>query len=202
MGKVETAVSWAENIAYDNSHGYDQIHRWGKDYDCSSLVISAFNKAGINTGATYTGNMKALFVAAGFKDVTSKVNLHTGRGLIRGDVLLVHNSKRQHTALYCGGGKEVEASINEKGTATGGKTGDQTGKEILVRDFRKSYYTTVLRYTEYEGLLEITNDELQSIALDVIAGKYGNGAARVINLEKAGYDYNQVQTRVNEILRG
>lgn len=201
MGKVETAVKWAENIALDDSHGYDQINRWGKDYDCSSLVISAYKVAGIDTGATYTGNMKSLFIAAGFKDVTSKVNLHTGRGLIRGDVLLIHNSKHQHTALYCGNGKEVEASINEKGTATGGKTGDQTGKEILIRNYRTSYYTTVLRYSETTAD-KADKLDIESVAMDVIRGKYGNGAARIANLESAGYNYAEVQSLVNQILRG
>lgn len=200
MGKVEKAVSWAEGIAKDDSHGYDQANRWGKDYDCSSLVISAYKQGGIDTGATYTGNMKSLFVAAGFKDVTSKVNLHTGRGLIRGDVLLVHNSKRQHTALYCGNGYEVEARVNEKGTATGGKTGDQTGKEIMIMPYRSSYYTTVLRFPESTSSLKTT--DLEDVAMEVIRGKYGNGASRIINLEAAGYDYNAVQTLVNQILRG
>ena len=42
---------------------------------------------------------------------------------------------------------------------------------------------------------------LDSVALDVIRGKYGNGAARVSALTAAGYDYNAVQTRVNEMMR-
>ena len=47
MGAViESAVNWAVKIANDNSHGYDQNNRWGPNYDCSSLVISAFEQAG------------------------------------------------------------------------------------------------------------------------------------------------------------
>lgn len=195
MGAIETAVRWAINIANDDTHGYDQIHRWGKDYDCSSLVISAFNNAGVKTGATYTGNMKALFLRHGFKDVTSSVNLGTGAGLVRGDVLLVHNVNHQHTALYCGNGTEVEASINEKGTATGGKTGDQTGREILVRAFRPYFYTTVLRYSA-----DTNTSSIDSVAKDVIAGKYGNGEERKKRLEAKGYNYLEVQKRVNQLL--
>lgn len=197
MGIIETATSWAENIAKDDTHGYDQNHRWNPDYDCSSLVISAYKYAGVNTGATYTGNMKTKFIMSGFKDVSSKVNLHTGNGLVRGDVLLVVNSKHHHTAIYSGNGYEVEASINEKGTARGGKTGDQTGKEILIRPFRKNFYTTVLRYSE-----PISNAELDAVAVAVMNGDYGNGEERKKNLTKAGYDYNKVQKRVNELLRG
>lgn len=37
---------------------------------------------------------------------------------------------------------------------------------------------------------------------DVINGKYGNGEARKKNLEKAGYNYNEVQAAVNKELGG
>ena len=152
VSKVEKAVSWMEAIANDPSHGYDQTYRWNErgDYDCSSLTISAFEQAGIpvkTKGATYTGNMYGVFTSCGFKDVTKTVNLATGAGLIRGDVLLntVH-----HVAVYCGNGKEVEASINERGGARGGTPGDQTGREILIRAYRNYPWTHVLRYPSTE----------------------------------------------------
>ena len=44
-----------------------------------------------------------------------------------------------------------------------------------------------------------TVDEL---AKEVIDGKWGNGAEREKRLTEAGYDYNAVQSRVNEILYG
>ena len=44
---------------------------------------------------------------------------------------------------------------------------------------------------------EKTNEE---IANEVIAGKWGNGAARKAKLEAAGYNYNEIQTKVNEKL--
>lgn len=47
MSKIETYVQNAINIANDNTHGYSQINRWGKDYDCSSLVITVVENAGI-----------------------------------------------------------------------------------------------------------------------------------------------------------
>lgn len=43
-----------------------------------------------------------------------------------------------------------------------------------------------------------TVDEL---AREVMAGKWGNGAARKENLTNAGYDYSAVQARVNEIAK-
>lgn len=40
------------------------------------------------------------------------------------------------------------------------------------------------------------------LANEVIAGKWGNGDERKTKLTEAGYDYNAVQTKVNEILSG
>lgn len=39
------------------------------------------------------------------------------------------------------------------------------------------------------------------IAREVIQGKWGNGAERKSKLEKAGYNYREVQNRVNELLK-
>lgn len=196
MGVVNDAVDWAVKIANDDTHGYDQIFRYGPDYDCSSFVIKAYENAGVKTSATYTGNMKTLFLKHGFEDVTAEVSLKSGKGLHVGDVLLVHSNKHQHTAIYIGNGQEVEASINEKGRTTGGQTGDQTGREILIRKYRPNFYTTVLRYVGTDN-----NADIDSVARDVIAGKYGNGAIRKRRLEAKGYDYLKVQKRVNEMLR-
>lgn len=148
MTKTEKAIRQMETWAKDDSHGYDQDYRWGEkgDYDCSSAVIQAWQNAGVSVksgGATYTGDMKNVFLKNGFVDVTSKVNVATGSGLLRGDVLL---NEAHHVAMYCGNGKEVEASINEKGTAHGGKPGDQTGKEFLIRSYRNYPWNCVLRY--------------------------------------------------------
>lgn len=145
MSIVEKATKWMESIALDDSHGYDQNYRWGEfgDFDCSALVISAYRTAGLKINASYTGDMYPAFKEAGFKDVTSSVNIKTGEGLKRGDVLL----KEGHTALYCGNNREVEASINEFGGIVGGRPGDQTGYEILIQQYR-AVWTCVLRYPE------------------------------------------------------
>ena len=42
---------------------------------------------------------------------------------------------------------------------------------------------------------------IDTVAREVINGKWGNGADRKKRLTKAGYDYNAVQKRVNELLR-
>ena len=151
--KVQEAVDWALAIAADDSHGYDQINRWGPDYDCSSLIISAYEHAGIpvkSAGATYTGNMREVFLKCGF-EVVKNWNRSTGAGLILGDVLLniVH-----HTEMCIGNGQLVKASSNEFGGIKGGKVGDQTGGEIHTGGYYvfSSGWDCALRYTNQTEL--------------------------------------------------
>lgn len=141
MTKAEKAVQIALEIARDNRHGYSQEFRWGQDYDCSSFVITAWQEAGVpvkTNGATYTGNMRGVFLRSGFVDVTSEINLKTGGMLKAGDVLL---NNRYHTALYVGGGNLVQASSNYDG-----KPGDSSGNEIKERSYYNYPWDCVLRY--------------------------------------------------------
>ncbi len=168
---IEKAVTWALQVAQDPAHGYDQTNRWGPDYDCSSLLISAWQQAGVQVktaGATYTGNMLPAFLKCGFEDVTAEINLTTGAGLQRGDVLL---NARHHTAMCIGSGQIVHASINEAGKAVGGKSGDQTGREICVRSYYRCSggWDRVLRYVrsakkeettqmkQYAGIIKVSS---------------------------------------------
>ena len=46
-----------------------------------------------------------------------------------------------------------------------------------------------------------TKKSIDVIAKEVIEGKWGNGIARKNKLKAAGYDYNAVQKRINELLK-
>ena len=196
MSKVENYTQHAINIANDNKHGYSQYKRWGNpDYDCSSLIITVVQISGIpvkTNGATYTGNMYHAFIKSGFEDVTHTVNLTTGQGLQRGDILL---NIVNHTEIYIGGGKNVGARGSETNTIHG-VGGDQTGQEIRVGNYYDYPWNYVLRYKETAPQTTIISNgsALTDIARDVLKGKYGNGNTRKENI------YNTVQNEVNAIL--
>lgn len=188
MGKViESACDYGVQLANDNSHGYDQINRWLPDVDCSSLVCLCYEHAGVpvrEAGASYTGNLKAGFTKCGFTAIPFKQSVT----LIRGDVLFynyVKNGKTYgHAILYLGGGKIVQASINEKGTATGGMTGDQTGKEVAVGN-----YYVPSRGWDY--ILRYPDKEVQTVEISMPVLQKGSQCAEVgtvqVLLNQLGY---------------
>ena len=206
MGKIDAAIKWALKIAADDSHGYSQAVRWSPDYDCSSFVISALEAAGFPMrayGATYTGNMGVALKACGFYKVHS-VDLKTGAGLVRGDILL---NPVMHTELYIGDGRTVGAHGSETGGKYG-RAGDQTGNEISVQAYRNKNYMEVWRYggnTLAYNPEGSNNEYYRDIARRVIRGDFGNGADRIKRLRAAGYDtaaINKIQQTVNVMLRG
>lgn len=157
---VENAVQWAIDIANDNSHGYDQGSRLGPDYDCSSLVCSAFAQAGFNinpAGTTYT--MQNAFTSIGFTWIPWSQIGDTSK-LLRGDILLATG----HTEIYIGNNQNVGAHCNEFGGITGGKSGDQTGQEISINGYWYGNWNGVLRYENKNETNTIT-----------IPSQYGGG---------------------------
>lgn len=138
-GKIETMLTWAVNIANDNSHGWNINDRLGNpDYDCSSFVCTAAHQAGFNVSAslsTYT--MKDNFVAAGFTWIPWE-QIGGVANLKRGDILLDID---RHTEIYLGNNQMVGAHSNYDG-----KPGDSSGKEISVGNYSYGSWNGVLRY--------------------------------------------------------
>lgn len=147
MSRIKLAVDHAIHIAKDNYHGYSQTRRnTDRDDDCSTIVLDGLEVAGFDIGdATYTGNMLAPLLRAGFVDVAKSVDLRTGDGLKYGDILLRPKTaaKNGHTAFYIGDGKIVQAQSDYDG-----KPGDSSGREIRIQAYYDSPFTYVLRYPD------------------------------------------------------
>lgn len=198
MSRIQDAVNFAVGIAYDDRHGYSQDNRWGPDYDCSSLMIQSWENAGVpvkSNGATYTGNMYEVFTRCGFTDVTSQVNTSNGVGLQYGDILLndVH-----HTAMYIGNNQIVHASINEKGSAHGGQSGDQTGREICVRSYYNYPWNHILRFQEDE--MQPVQPNPDTIDWEAV-GRFVCACGQQEANDFVGHDFIQVDGVVGEQTR-
>lgn len=138
-GKVEDMLTWAVNIANDNSHGYSQQNRLGPNYDCSSFVSSAAKNAGFNVRADLTTYiMKEHFVAAGFTWIPWS-QIGSSANLKRGDILLKINDDYRacgHTELYLGNNRLVGAHCTKPNKAD----------EISECGYWYDYWDGVLRY--------------------------------------------------------
>lgn len=152
------AASLMEHLCEHNWHGYTQgSGRWGDgegvcvvrvddvdyeveqgDRDCSSAVISAYQSAlkgtayeGVLDAATYTGNMRSVFVNSGLFEWHP---MWDGFIAQRGDIYL---NEVSHTAMCTSAIPDMlaEFNINEFGGITGGATGDQTGAESRIAPY-------------------------------------------------------------------
>lgn len=145
MLKIETAVSWAEQIAADNRHGYSQVHRNDPDYDCSSFVGTALSNAGFAVSKySTTRNLESQLIKCGFKKCHAPWK--------RGDI---HLAAGHHVTMSTDASHIVHASQSENG-GIDGQTGDQTGREICVRSYYNLPYSNLVHY-RYTG-----NDEPES----------------------------------------
>lgn len=176
MSKIENAVSFMLNVANDDSHGYDQTHRNGPNYDCSSLIGTALKNAGFNVNpASTTRNLRSQLVANGFKSI----DVNSDRK--RGDIFL---KEGKHVVMCTSATNIVHASINEKGTTTGGKSGDQTGKEICTRSFY-----TIKGGWDYHFRLEEAGKPIASNGNDIIR----IGQAHANNFVGAGLELDGIR---------
>lgn len=145
MLNIETAVSWAEQIAADNRHGYSQVHRNDPDYDCSSFVGTALSNAGFAVSKySTTRNLESQLIKCGFKKCNAPWK--------RGDI---HLAAGHHVTMSTDASHIVHASQSENG-GIDGQTGDQTGREICVRPYYDLDYSNLVHY-RYTG-----NDEPES----------------------------------------
>ena len=184
------------------------------DRDCSSSAIDAWKAVLVNTkyahaldGALNTSTIERVFVGSGLF-VRKPMSFLAEPG----DLYLAPG---RHVAMCQTQKPDVlsEFRINEKGRAYGGKVGDQTGKESWVRSYYNYPWKMIIHYNgkldSKESKSKVpaktttkktTKKSIDTIAKEVIAGKWGNGETRKKKLKAAGYDYNAVQKRVNQLL--
>ena len=124
MMKCAYRLAMSNKVGYDQSERtslYNQLSRinWLLrkvpkgitlcETDCSAFVGCCVNVAMVPLKLAspinpyiWTGNEREELQKRGFKWVTSGINFSTGKGLLPGDVLFVHNQNRQHTEIFMG----------------------------------------------------------------------------------------------------
>lgn len=154
-------------------------HLWGGDRDCSSSVCDVWQTAlkgtpyeGALDGATYTGNMRRVFVDSGLFDWHPM-----GDGYIAqtGDVYL---NEQKHTAMCQTPTPDMlsEFYINEYGGIIGGQEGDQTGRESRIVPYYGFPWDGILAYNHKAD----TEDDMptaKEIASEVWAHKINGHSA-------------------------
>lgn len=83
-----------------------------------------------------------------------------------------------------------------------GNKGEAVSRRYLKVNGRYIRGYGVPKYdTEVKTTTATTKKNVTTIAKEVLAGKWGNGTERKTKLEKAGYNYAEVQAKVNELAK-
>ena len=104
---------------------------------------------------------------------------------------------KHYTSANATSGTEVKAS---KAKVTAKSSGKHPIHLRAIND-KGAYISGVYGWVDLSTITtgSVVKKSVNEIALEVIAGKWGNGAERRCKLESAGYDYAAVQKRVNEL---
>ena len=89
---------------------------------------------------------------------------------------------------------EVQEEVNRMMSEEGGESNEDTNTETTKQNSDCRILCGIRESQLYR------DDDIETIAAEVIQGDWGNGEERKERLEQAGYDYDVVQQKVNEIL--
>ena len=180
---------------------------WGE----SKLATEYHNYFGLKCGTLWQGksvNMKTQEEYEPGVKTTVSDNFRVYESLddgVKGYYEFIQLARYQNLKGITDPRKYVE-TIKADGYATSSTYVDQIMKLIEENDLTK--YDPVGQTKEAENEPERADGkaadkaDIGKAAQDVIAGKYGNGEDRKAALEAAGYDYDAVQKKVNELLAG
>lgn len=178
-----------------NAASYDTF-----GFDCVCLIKGILWGWNGNVNKTYGG---AIYGSNGVPDVGADAmmnyctNVSTNFNNIEvGEV--VH--MKGHIGIYIGDGLAVECTPiwkNKVQITAVGNIGKKSGYNT-----RTWVNHGKLKFIDYKTTPKPTpaKKNIEEIAKEVIDGKWGNGTSRKSRLEKAGYNYLNVQKKVNELL--
>lgn len=196
---------YSNNNSY-NSNRKNLINNATEDtfgFDCVCLIKGILwgwngNKNKIYGGAIYKTNnvpdIGANTIINNCKNISTNF-----ANIEKGELVWI----KGHVGIYVGDGKVVECTpkwtnnvqITNLGNIAEYKKGNY---RIWTKHGKLPYINYVTNETQKESTIKKSNEE---IARECIKGLWGNGNARRCALIKAGYDYKEVQSIVNQLLQ-
>lgn len=158
----------------------------------SSALLTEFEKRGL----VVCENLKSPGVP--LKEVLDKT--------LPGDIVFLkfnwkRDCKAEHVGLACG---KDSALLTAEGNTSFDDRGSQDNGGAVALRHRKSNIVAVVRprYEKGSNPTPVKKKTVEEIAKEVIDGKWSCGNARRQKLAAAGYNYQEVQSMVNKILKG
>lgn len=208
---------------HDEAHGYTQgpgregtgtedldykgitITFPGGDGDCSDGNIRAWKAVGRVVGynltgyATFTGNIKPGLLSTGLWEVWP---LSRRGDICPGDLYLKPGS---HVAMAINKTHLAEFWINEHGTITGGKPGDQTGKECWYRPYYNYPWECIMHYIgpDYLGELLAPPPEPPKIypEMEPDMAVYSDKMTRLLNPYNGQHHFTTNPSEISELVK-
>ena len=159
---------------------------WGKSY-----LAQKNNFFGLKCGRYWKGK---------------SVNLQTKEEYVKGTLTKIHDNFRMYDTPAEGVKGYCEFLMARRYSNLKDIVDNETYITLLCKDgyaTSSSYKKGILSIIETYDLNKYSYDsvkDIDTVALSVIQGNWGNGEERRKKLEEAGYDYQLVQSRVNELI--
>ena len=204
MGCFGAPLNATNKKRYTSNHSYNKqasrtkmINNASSDtfgFDCVCLIKGILwgwngNKNHVYGGANYASNGVADVDANAI--IGSKYCDHVStnfNNIVVGEIVWLSG----HVGIYIGDGKVVECTPAWKNKV-----------QITNLSARKWLKHGKLKYVDYSSTTSTTTKKsVETIAKEVIDGKWGNGSERKTRLTQAGYNYSEVQSKVNQLLKG
>jgi hypothetical protein len=187
-----------------NGNGYDIDNYYGwQCWDGTALLWQQFGKSLVTGNGLAIGcwDLKRDVNAYDLFDLVTDVN-----SLREGDVVVMRPNHIGFFDGYNGGNMRI------LGQNQGGRANSAGGSAFNVVNIAKSSFAGAFRLKKWNSVAPTPTPtptpaptptkSVDEVAREVMRGDWGNGDDRKNRLTQAGYDYAQVQGRVNEIRAG
>lgn len=197
---VDKTLKWMDDHHRSKGYSYSMTRRLGpKSFDCSSSVYLALQAGGWVSSIGYVGNTETLFKEKNLKEIFSYGEVKPGDIFIRGGEGSSWGAKG-HTGIFYKKDGIVHSNYSNNGISYN----DNDSHISYFLDRRRSanerYFRPIVA-GETKPKAKYGKKSLETVADEVIAGKWGSGQVRFRALEEAGYSYRQVQDLVNAKLK-